>query len=199
MQCGILTIVATLYFISPWFFNAFFFRYQKKKQSWAFAFPEIQYYLLNFCSRTMKSLTCLIKRNKACRSLASRGCFLELLAAPLTLQFSLTVNFRDSQNLSTKGSWEGCVFFISHVYLLCLMWILKGPLCLAVIWNPVFSFYWWEELKRRWGQEEIQPEELSRWLMMSLAEEWGSCPWGVGWSAGEGLQEGIGRFCFPRK
>ena len=98
-----------------------------------------------------------------------------------------------------QGIMRPMSFFISHVDLLGLMWILRGPLCLADIWNPVFSFYWWEELKTRWGQEEIQPEELSRWLMMLLAEEWGSCPRGVGWSAGEGLQEGIGRLCFPRK
>lgn len=177
----------------------FFLGTRRRNSSKDLSFPEIQYYLLNFCSRATKSLTCLIKRNKACHSLASRGCFLELLAALLTLQFSLTVNFRDSQNISTKGSWEDRVFFISHVDLLGLMWILRGPLCLADIWNPVFSFYWWEELKRRWGQEKIQPEELSRWLLMSLAEEWGIRPRGVGWSAGGGLQEGIGRFCFPRK
>lgn len=71
---------------------------------------------------------------------------------------------------------------------------LRGLFALLTHVKPCFSFYWWEELKERWGHEEIPPEELSRWLMMSKLQD--GHPPGVG-SARRGCR-GHWWFYFPR-
>lgn len=123
-----------LYFTFPWCLMHFLGARRRRhcNRICLAVFPWNPISLLNFCSRAMKSLTCHLKRNKACCSLASRGCLLEPVLATLSFTFFTYCAFQ--RILELFYQWltrEPGLFSLKH-------W----PLALDMAFERSFSSCW---------------------------------------------------------